>query len=60
MTRFLALLAALSSAGSLEAVPPRGEAPLPSMWVFVGTYTDKDSKGIYRFFMRSMKRTREA
>jgi 6-phosphogluconolactonase len=49
MARFLALVAVLSCVGWSEAVPPRGEAPLQTMWVYVGTYTEKDSKGIYRF-----------
>jgi 6-phosphogluconolactonase len=30
---------------------PEGPAAASKLWVYVGTYTDKDSKGIYRFDM---------
>jgi 6-phosphogluconolactonase len=35
-------------AGS-DAAPSRQDSKLDKLWVYVGTYTDRNSKGIYRF-----------
>jgi 6-phosphogluconolactonase len=48
MARCAALFAMMVGAASAWAAPPRNESPLQSFWVFIGTYTDAGSKGIYR------------
>jgi 6-phosphogluconolactonase len=51
MARYAMVLALMLTTGPAQAVPPRNETPIPRMWVYVGTYTDKGSKGIYRLLL---------
>jgi 6-phosphogluconolactonase len=39
----------LMGAPDVRPAPPRLEAKMDKLWVYVGTYTGKNSKGIYRF-----------
>jgi 6-phosphogluconolactonase len=48
ITALVLLFMAGTGAGSLTA-PPRQDPKLDKLWVYVGTYTDGSSKGIYRF-----------
>jgi 6-phosphogluconolactonase len=47
--RCVALVVLLLLPALLCSAAPEGSAPGGKYWAYVGTYTDKDSKGIYRF-----------
>jgi 6-phosphogluconolactonase len=50
LPRLLAALGFLLMAGTgAHAAPPTQDPNLDKLWVYVGTYTDGSSKGIYRF-----------